>query len=101
MFLSLLGFHRSTTSKGKVVPGMGMIERFSNQYFRRGREDLLVHIRRKATTASKKTKAASSAPSMPTSEMASLNFQTQQASPMVESRIVALERQVQFLHLQV
>lgn len=56
--LNMYGFHRSTEPKGKVEPGVQMVEHFTQEYFRRGREDLLVHIHRKTSKMAGKSKAA-------------------------------------------
>lgn len=55
--LNMYGFHRSTEPKGKVEPGVQMIEHFTQEYFRRGREDLLSHIHRKTSKLAGKVKS--------------------------------------------
>eukprot|EP00730_Choanoeca_flexa_P010163 TRINITY_DN1619_c0_g1_i1.p1 TRINITY_DN1619_c0_g1~~TRINITY_DN1619_c0_g1_i1.p1 ORF type:complete len:327 (+),score=82.28 TRINITY_DN1619_c0_g1_i1:158-1138(+) len=94
--LNMYGFHRSTNNKGKVSPGVGMIERFSNPHFRRGREDLLVFIHRKSSS-SKKSRASNSNASASATPQPTMDTSQQQVT---DQRLVALERQVQFLHLQ-
>ena len=74
-----------------------MIERFSNPHFRKGREDLLVFIHRKASASGKKSRASHNASASATPQPAMDNSQQQ----LTDQRLVALERQVQFLHLQV
>ncbi|EDQ88413.1 uncharacterized protein MONBRDRAFT_37599 [Monosiga brevicollis MX1] len=96
--LNMYGFHRNTSNKGKVMPGVGMIERFSNPYFRRGREDLLHLIHRKSSAASAK-KSRTPNPSTPVMQQPTQEFQSRQQH-LTDQRLVALERQVQFLHLQ-
>lgn len=54
--LNMYGFHRSTDAKGKVEPGIALVERFSHPMFLRGREDLLINIHRKNTAAQKRIK---------------------------------------------
>jgi len=106
--LNIYGFHRNTNTKGKVQVGVGMIERFINPNFRLGREDLLVNIHRKAPTTIKRNKSeagGSTATTPAPSEagdagMDANTFGGDGHSQLVESRLVALERQVQFLHLQ-
>lgn len=68
-----------------------MIERFSNPNFLLGRSDLLLNIQRKAASSSKRNKNSES----------STQIDTDNSNVMIENRLVALERQVQFLHLQV
>mmetsp|Transcript_33422 Transcript_33422/g.87661 ORF Transcript_33422/g.87661 Transcript_33422/m.87661 type:complete len:380 (+) Transcript_33422:208-1347(+) len=58
--LNMYGFQRSTESKGKVKPGVPMVEHFTHQFFLRGREDLLGNIHRKTSSVAK---ASTSAPS--------------------------------------
>jgi len=48
--LNMYGFHRSTEPKGKVEPGVTLVERFSHPMFVKGREDLVANIHRKNTT---------------------------------------------------
>jgi len=48
--LNMYGFHRSTEPKGKVEPGVTLVERFSHPMFVKGREDLIAEIHRKSTT---------------------------------------------------
>lgn len=52
------GFQRSTESKGKVKPGVPMVEHFTHQFFVRGREDLLGNIHRKTSSVEKASAAA-------------------------------------------
>lgn len=48
--LNMYGFHRSTDTKGRIEPGVEMVEHFTHPYFQRGREDLLTHIHRKSSS---------------------------------------------------
>jgi len=54
--LNMYGFHRSTEPKGKVEPGVTLIERFSHPMFILGREDLIGNIHRKSATVTKRIK---------------------------------------------
>ncbi len=54
--LTRAGFHRSTEPKGKVEPGVTLIERFSHSMFLKSREDLIQNIHRKTATAAKRIK---------------------------------------------
>lgn len=54
--LNMYGFHRSTEPKGKVEPGVTLIERFSHPMFLQNREELIAHIHRKTATATKRIK---------------------------------------------
>lgn len=57
--LNMYGFHRSTEPKGKVEPGVQMVEHFTQEYFRRGQEHLLKNIHRKTSKmAAGKSKAS-------------------------------------------
>ena len=47
--LNMYGFHRSTDPKGKVEPGVLMVEHFTHPSFVRGRQDLLPQIFRKTS----------------------------------------------------
>ena len=58
------GFHRSTEPKGKVEPGVQMVEHFTQEHFCRGREDLLSHIHRKTSKLAGRPKADRKHPSM-------------------------------------
>ena len=89
-----------------------MIERFSHPHFLLGHEDLLPLIHRKISTpiSTKRNKSdILSSPSTPTPSEIGIPTAVAAAaataavgqSQLVESRLVALERQVQFLHLQV
>eukprot|EP00729_Bicosta_minor_P020404 gene20404-27282_t len=55
--LNMYGFHRSTEPKGKVEPGVQMVEHFTQEYFRRGQEHLLKNIHRKTSKMASKSKA--------------------------------------------
>lgn len=62
--LNMYGFHRSTEPKGKVEPGVQMVEHFTQEHFCRGREDLLSHIHRKTSKLAGRSKADRKHPSM-------------------------------------
>lgn len=47
--LNMYGFHRSTEPKGKVAPGVQMVEHFSHEFFQRGHRELLKNIHRKTS----------------------------------------------------
>lgn len=58
--LNMYGFHRSTEPKGKVEPGVQMVEHFTQEYFRRGQEHLLKNIHRKTSKMASKSKGRTS-----------------------------------------
>lgn len=97
--LNMYGFHRKTDSKDKVVPGVGMIERFQHPYFQRGRKDLLANIHRKSSARQKKVKSEPGY-SDGESETQSEAGGGSSSYPIHEGRIAQLEQQVQYLHIQ-
>jgi hypothetical protein len=60
LVLTWAGFHRSTEPKGKVEPGVTLIERFSHPMFLLNREELIPHIHRKTAAATKRIKTEDS-----------------------------------------
>jgi hypothetical protein len=58
--LNMYGFTRSTEPKGKVEPGVQMVEHFTHEYFRRGEEHLLKYIHRKTSKLGGKPEKGSS-----------------------------------------
>lgn len=108
--LNMYGFHRKTDSKDKVVPGVGMIERFHHPFFQRGRKDLLVNIHRKTSVRSKKDKVKSEPGEESLEDIESQSDaggttgggerMTSQAAMVQDGRISQLEQQVQYLHIQ-
>jgi len=100
--LNLYGFHRSTEPKGKVEPGVQMVEHFTHEHFRRGQEHLLKNIYRKTSKmAGKKARTGKDASAEDPREKEAREFQMAQMKEDIEilkKNQMQLAQTVQGLH---
>ena len=99
--LNMYGFHRSTEPKGKVEPGVQMVEHFTHEHFRRGEEHLLKNIYRKTSKMAGKKARTKAAEAEDPREREAREFQVGQMKEDIEilkKNQMQLAQTVQGLH---